>query len=312
MPGIAGFIGIGPEAHRSAVQQMVKCMMHEPFHACDTYFNERLGLALGWVRDKENELSLQGAPIWNARKDIGLVLSGETFHDQSDGDTISPSNSAEFTELHGLLDRYENAGTDAVATLNGWFRGVLLDLREEKTILFNDRYGLGRIYYHEAKDGFYFSSEAKSLLRVLPELGELDLPSLAEFFSFGCILRNRTFFQGVFLLPSASGWVFSRNQSTEKKNYFKKESWENQSRLTSEEFYHQFRQTFAQILPRYIGNGRRIGMSLTGGLDGRMIMAWANCQPNSLPCYTFGGHYRDCADVKVARAVAEICRQPHQ
>jgi asparagine synthase (glutamine-hydrolysing) len=55
-----------------------------------------------------------------------------------------------------------------------------------------------------------------------------------------------------------------------------------------------------------------MGMSLTGGLDGRMIMAWAHCPPGSLPCYTFGGNYRDSADVKVARRVAQICHQPHQ
>ena len=34
-------------------------------------------------------------------------------------------------------------------------------------------------------------------------------------------------------------------------------------------------------------------MSLTGGLDGRMILAWANLSPGILPCYTFGGTYRD-------------------
>jgi asparagine synthase (glutamine-hydrolysing) len=287
-------------------------MTHERFHTSDTYFNEKLGLWLGWVRDKENEASLERAPIWNARKDIGLLLSGETFHDKPQNDTANSTNGRQLSELNSLADLYERFGTDAIATLNGWFRGVLWDLREQKTILFNDRYGLGRVYYHEAKNGFYFCSEAKSLLRALPELRELDSSSLAEFFSFGCILRNRTFFRQVFLLPPGSVWIFSRNQRAEKKVYFKKESWENQQPLTREEFYNQLKETFTHILPRYLTNGRRLGMSLTGGLDGRMIMAWAKCQPGSLPCYTFGGSYRDCADVKVARTVAEICRQPHQ
>ena len=34
-------------------------------------------------------------------------------------------------------------------------------------VLFNDRYGLNRVYYHEEADAFYFASEAKSLLSVL-------------------------------------------------------------------------------------------------------------------------------------------------
>jgi asparagine synthase (glutamine-hydrolysing) len=38
-------------------------------------------------------------------------------------------------------------------------------------------------------------------------------------------------------------------------------------------------------------------MSLTGGLDIRMIMVCINQPPESLPCYTFGGVYRDSLDI---------------
>jgi len=52
-------------------------------------------------------------------------------------------------------------------------------------------------------------------------------------------------------------------------------------------------------------------MSLTGGLDTRMIMALRRPQPGSLPCYTFGGTLRECQDVIVARQVARALEQPH-
>ena len=53
-------------------------------------------------------------------------------------------------------------------------------------------------------------------------------------------------------------------------------------------------------------------MSLTGGLDTRMIMAWQKSQPRSLPCYTFGSMLRENHDVRVARRVAETCHQRFQ
>jgi len=53
-------------------------------------------------------------------------------------------------------------------------------------------------------------------------------------------------------------------------------------------------------------------MSLTGGLDGRMIMACSPLGPGQLPCYTFNGPIRDCADVKIARRVAAACGHAHQ
>jgi asparagine synthase (glutamine-hydrolysing) len=42
-----------------------------------------------------------------------------------------------------------------------------------------------------------------------------------------------------------------------------------------------------------------------------MILAWAPLLPGTLACYTWGGKYRDCADVKIARRTAKLCQQPH-
>ena len=53
-------------------------------------------------------------------------------------------------------------------------------------------------------------------------------------------------------------------------------------------------------------------MSMTGGLDTRMVVAWNKPRPHSLPFYTFGGMLRDCQDVIVAREIARICQQPYE
>jgi asparagine synthase (glutamine-hydrolysing) len=207
---------------------------------------------------------------------------------------------------------YEDQGLGFIEKLNGWFSGILVDLREEKIVLFNDRYGLNRIYLHENETGLFFSSEAKSLLRVLPHLRQIDFTGLAQFCSCGCALQNRTLFSGISLLPGASRWTFSGAQPARKEVYFRKETWENQPPLSEADYYGQLKDVFVRILPRYFRGDRPMGMSLTGGLDGRMIMAWATCPPKSLPCYTFGSAYRECTDATAARAVARVCHQPHQ
>jgi len=113
------------------------------------------------------------------------------------------------------------------------------------------------------------------------------------------------------LLPGGSAWTFSPGQNKRKENYFRREMWENLSPLNSTEYYEKLKETFSRILPRYFRGKERIAVSLTGGVDTRMIMAWLQRQPGDLPCYTFGGMLRDCTDVKIARQVAKICQQPH-
>ena len=82
-------------------------------------------------------------------------------------------------------------------------------------------------------------------------------------------------------------------------------------RATWETYGRELRDVFARNLPRYFAGPERIGISLTGGLDTRMIMAWHRPSPESLPCYTFGGTYRSCRDVVVGREVARAAGQSH-
>ena len=125
------------------------------------------------------------------------------------------------------------------------------------------------------------------------------------------VLENRSLFSGISLLPAGSSWVFARGKPVKKQTYFKREAWESQPELSESDFYEKLKETWTRVLPRYFAGKQSIGLSLTGGVDSRMILAWAPSSPGTLPCYTWGGKYRDCADVKIARRTAKLCQQPH-
>ena len=97
-----------------------------------------------------------------------------------------------------------------------------------------------------------------------------------------------------------------------KGEYFEPEEWEKQSPLDPKAYYQKLREVFSQNLPRYFNGNQPLGMSLTGGLDSRMILAWHKASPGSLPCYSFGGMFRDSQDVRLARQLAGACNQSHE
>ena len=308
MAGFAGILGAKrfEQKGTSELARMVQRLVHEPHHSVDSVASHSLGMGAGWVRDGNAGGAVQA---WNSGRDIALVLVGEQFGDAASGNGNLPVGS----ENAALQIRaYEKKGLKFLEDLNGWFSGLVIDLREEKAVLFNDRYGLSRVYYHEAPDGFFFSSEAKSLLAVLPPLRRIDQRGLAEVFSVGCVLQNRSLFQDVSLLPGGSMWTFHRDGRLDRQRYFDCARWEEQEKLDPATYTERLTEVFSRIAPRYLRNDQPVGMSLTGGLDSRMILAWAKASPESLPCYTFGGPYRDCADVRIARQLASIARQPHE
>ncbi|MGB8774626.1 MAG: asparagine synthase-related protein, partial [Terriglobales bacterium] len=88
--------------------------------------------------------------------------------------------------------------------------------------------------------------------------------------------------------------------------------WERQEALDPELYHRNLTDAFSRNLPRYLNGKERIGVSLTGGLDTRAVMAWQRFSPGSLPCYTYGEAGRECRDVVVARRIARECQQSHQ
>lgn len=292
------------------ISVMVQRMCHESdLHSGSFHFSE-LGISAGWVTRPGT--FAEGAPFWNEDRTVALFFSGEDFASRervSELQRLGHIGLADGASL--LVHLYEERGPAFVEDLNGWFSGLLVDLREDKAILFNDRYGLGRLYFHESPTGFHFSSEAKSLLAVLPELREFDQRGLAEFYSVGCVLQNRSLFRGISLLPPGSRWIFHQGGRVERQRYFAPETWERQEPLDGPTYSHRLEEVFSQVAPRYLRGNAPVAMSLTGGLDSRMLLAWAQAAPGTLPCYTFGGPYRDCADVKIARRLAAVTGQPH-
>lgn len=311
MLGIVGLITKKPRTWAEPqLDSMVEAMRHEPFYETGTWIEESLGAYIGWVALKNSFAA--GMPFRNEGGNVTLIFSGEEFPDRDvvedltgSGHEVTPGDASY------LVHVYEE-NSNFPASLNGRFQGLVGDCRTGKLELFNDRYGMNKLYYHEASDCFYFSAEAKAVLKVLPELRRLEAKSLAEMAVFRCVRDNRTIFPGVDAIPPASRWVFRNGSISQKETYFHPREWEEQEPLSPESYYGALREAFARALPNYLGGQERIGVALTGGLDTRMIMAWLRLPANSLSCYTFGGMHRDCQDVILARRVAEMCGQSHQ
>jgi asparagine synthase (glutamine-hydrolysing) len=309
VPGIVGLVTRKPRQQaEQELLRMVATMRHEDFYTTGTWMDEALGVYVGWTA--RGGAFDDGMPLISERKDIVLVFSGEEYSEAEDGGT-AVETAASRGEAAYLLDvaRRDDAFPYG---LNGRFHGLLVDRVRGAVSLFNDRYGMHRVYYHEASDAFYFAAEAKAILALRPELRAFNLQSLGEFITCGCVLENRSLFKGIGVLPCAAKWSFE-NASLERKHvYFEPSEWEGQTALGTEAYYEELRDVFSRNLATYFRGRQTIGMSLTGGLDTRMIMAWHTPPPGSMPCYTFGGMRRDLQDVRVARQIAQVCRQSHQ
>lgn len=311
MPGITGLITKMPrERAVEELSRMVAALCHEPFYEKGTWIDECMGVYVGWVVRKGS--FSDGMPIRNEKGDVTLVFAGEEYPEPGTARSLKERGHTLDSEGPSyLVHRYEDE-PNFPATLNGMFQGILTDRTRGTVSLFNDRFGMHRVYFHESKEAFYFAPEAKAILAARPELRVADPQGIGEFIACSCVLENRTIFKDIRVLPAASKWVFRNGAIDKRDTYFEPSEWEEQGALDSESYYGELREAFSNNLPRYFAGQERMGIALTGGLDTRVIMAWEKAAPGALPSYTFGSMYRDNHDVRIARKIAGLCKQPHQ
>ncbi len=183
---------------------MVASLRHDASYVTGTWIEEDSGTYIGWAARKGS--FCDAMPLENETGDVSLFFAGEEYPDPGSRKELRERGHA--VNDHGpdyLVHVYEER-PDFPATLNGRFHGFVHDRRSGAAMLFNDRFSMNRVYYHQSKDAFYFAPEAKAILSVCPELKKLNLRSVGEFVSCGCVLENRTLFEGIEVLPAASAW----------------------------------------------------------------------------------------------------------
>lgn len=310
MPGIAGIIKKQPYGGvQEDLRRMVESMRHEPNYIDGQHCARELGLYLGWTSHPWSVA--QWMPLVSSDGRHILVILGEHF---SDGKNLHGANGhgGPDSSARDLLRLYEELGDEFFARLNGWFCGVAIDLNLRKATLFNDRYGMSRLYWHEGSDEFLFASEAKALLRVRPALRTIEPSSLGQYLRSNCVMGEQTLFKGISLLPPASAWAFTGSGGPAKKRYFSFLEWERQPTLEADDFCQRFEETVSRVFPAYLEGGPAVAFSLTAGMDTRTILASVKDDRRTFPCYTFGGPWGETFDIRAGRKLAEISGQPHQ
>jgi len=291
MPGIFGVIdlaarGTAARSHElvDVARRMSVSMSYEPFHRATVVPCLSLGACVGRVMldtGKPESGRPNGWPV--------VLTAGEVVPEVPAGPL---------------------AGMDVVQRIAGRCAAFVGDVQTGHSHLFNDRYGRERLFVHVDGSRVFFASEAKAILAVAPRTRVLDALGLAELMAAGCTLGSRSLFRDIEILEP--GTLLTFGETIERRRFFTVDRLEELAPVTSSEFLEGFGGSLRAAVDRSVRESSSIGVSLTGGLDSRMIMASLEAREGSIPCYTFGSMYRTSGDVAVARKVADACGQPHQ
>lgn len=302
MAGIAGVISHQrPEQCRAIVRAMAESMARRPSDVTGLHWDPEMSVYIGWV--SHNDSGRLERRCTQSTTDVTLVVA--------DGPVSEAATESTAPSALALLQQYRRDGERAFAQFNGLHSGVLVDRTTRRTFVFNDPHGIDRIYYGETKHGLYFASEAKALLRIIPQFRSLNPDGVADLVAFGCVLEGRTLFNGIRWLPAGSLSVYE-NGARREQPYIRYEDLERLEPMSPRDFDAAFDEAFDATVREQFRAPSKIGLSLTGGVDSRLILAYRPQMSSDTVCYTYSGPDGDVRDVRVAASVAAACGLAHE
>lgn len=291
-----GLVGITNGDER-LLDRMINSVKHRKGYRIDRYINSSFGIA----RVHLGIFNSEPQPIFNEDKSSFIFMDGQIYGYQwtelRNKHQIRIGNGPDF-----CLHFYEESGKKSFRKLNGNFLLCIINRHRGKIIIVNDRHGLRPLYYAINNGKLLFASEIKAILEDDSLKGELDKEAVADFFAFGEILGDRTFFKKIRVLPPASILTFDGELSVERYWDF---IYDPDYSSSEDEFVNELVKAFKEAVAIRMKDSNRYGVSLSGGLDSRAVLA-AISKDRRRKSVTFTYGIKDCSERKIAKWVSEM------
>lgn len=304
MPGIHGYIKRTLGESSQLISMTAEMKLYDYFVQDEQYEDDLVAgsrVHLGHIGEKSSPYHDGAVRLW---------VEGEAYNFTEVAERLRLTQkgfAATLVEAYqtGKLDNYLNL-------LDGYFCAALYDGQKKTLKLVSDRYGMRMLYWY-SKDGlFAWASEVKGILALGSIDKTIDATSPQCFLDLGYLMGEHTWFEHVKLIKPATVLEFDTTSQKIEQHYYWKWSEIRPSHLRFDQAVDELGTRFIAAVKRRFDPNEKIGISLSGGLDSRAILAAVNhLHPGYQGyCYTFGKS--GCDDIRIAEQVISRASWKHQ
>lgn len=234
--------------------------------------NDRFDLFLGSRRLSILDLSSNGHQPMTDNQGRWIVYNGEIFNYlelrrelQAKGHEFTTA-----TDTEVILHTYSEYGEQGFDRLNGMWAFAIADIPNRRVVLSRDRFSIKPLYLLQVSDCFYFASEIKQLLPLLP-VRRLNEETMSAFLLQGLLDHSsETFFKGIVKVAPRTNIVVSLETGLVRESTY----W-NFSPATAgaspRQAAEEFRELFLDSIKLRLRSDVKVGVLLSGGLDSSAI-----------------------------------------
>ncbi|MBN2021531.1 MAG: hypothetical protein JW809_01950 [Pirellulales bacterium] len=308
MPGVFGIVdrpGSGGLPDR--LTRMLRRATHHPWYRVESRVEPATGVALGRLG---LDVGPEGLQMFSDADGSILVMDGELYDAAQQRRALEAAGVRFAGTGHAelLLRGYQRCGRAFFAGLSGKFVAAVWDVPRGRLVAVNDRFGMRPLYFHADERRLLIASEIKSLLTDSTVPRGPNLRGLAQFFTFGQYLANDTSFESIQILPAAGWLAFEQEHASLSVDRYVVPGETKVDARTPEQWLERIDAAFKRAVDARTHDTPDLGIALSGGLDGRAILAVMDHDRAPIRSVALG--IDGCADHKLAAQLAALvgCR----
>jgi asparagine synthase (glutamine-hydrolysing) len=273
MCGITGIVEFdGAPVDPNTIRRMTRILAHRG--PDDEGVHVEQGVGLGHRRLSILDLSPSGhQPMATADGALWIVYNGEIYNFREVRREL---------ERHGhvfrsqcdtevLLYAYRQWGDECWKRLDGFYALALWDRAERTLNLVRDPFGIKPLFYAATPSRVVFGSEIKALLASGLVARDVDLQSLAHYFTFFYTPGPNAIIQGVEQVGPGEAITFSR-AGRRAQRFWQLRIDEKTASLSEQDIYDALREECRVAVQNSLESDVPVGLLLSGGMDSNIIL----------------------------------------
>jgi len=268
MCGINGIINYqGSDVSKKVLEKMNSILKHRGPDDDGFYLNNNIGFSM-------QRLSIIGLktgkqPISNRDGTLWIVFNGEIYNYKELREELVKKgyNFKTNTDTEVIIHLFEEERENCLKKLNGIFSFAIWDNIQKKMFLARDRLGVKPLFYSNNSNSFYFSSELKALIEVLPNGKNIDRQSILLYMFLMYVPTPRSIIKDIYKLePGHFLWVDPKGK-VKKTKYWEIKSKNKKNNISIDEALEKLDWLINDSIRLQLRSDVPIGTFLSGGLD---------------------------------------------
>jgi asparagine synthase (glutamine-hydrolysing) len=203
---------------------------------------------------------------------VTLMLNGEVYNYlelrrrlEADGLAFRTTGDAEV-----MAAAIHHWGAErALKEARGMWGLVAHDRRDGSVLVARDRLGIKPLYWARWRNALVFASEPKAILSLVPELRQVDAPTLSRYLVAGALEQHdQSFFSGIRQVPKAHWALVGRDCDFRPQPYWSIDPSPAGATIA------QVGATFTEVMTQHLRSDVPIGVALSGGFDSTLIASY--------------------------------------